>query len=79
MKWKESALADSSFFIYVSVSNNITELEVDMAKKSNAYTGGYEICTPKEQVQTKFNIQLVRNCMESILKDMAVNGMSYEK
>ena len=50
-----------------------------MAKKSKAYTGGYEICTSKEQAQTKFNIQLVRNCMESILKDMAVNGMSYEK
>ena len=34
--------------------------------QNNAYTRGYEICTPKEQAQTKFNIQLVRNCMEFI-------------
>ena len=95
-----------SFFMYISVSNTITKLEVDMAKKSNlnisksladkipyircyeeygiietqnnAYTREYEICTPKEQVQKKFNIQLVRNCMESILKDMAVDGTSYQ-
>jgi len=95
-----------SFFMYISVSNNITKLEVDMAKKSNlnisksledkipylrcyeecgiietqnnVYTRGYEISNPEEKVQTQFNIQLVRNCMESILKDMAVDGMSYQ-
>ena len=95
-----------SFFMYISVSNNITKLEVNMAKKSNlnisktladkipylrcyeecgiietqnnVYTRGYEISNPEEKVQTQFNIQLVRNCMESILKDMAVDGMSYQ-
>lgn len=94
------------FSAYNSVSNTITKLEVDMAKKSNLniskiladkipylrcyeeygiietqnniYTRGYEIKNPQEQVQVKFNIQLVRNCMESILKDMAVDGTSYQ-
>ena len=46
--------------------------------QSNVYTRGYEICIPKEQVLTKFNIQLVRNGMESILKDMALEGMTYQ-
>lgn len=94
------------FSAYNSVSNTITKLEVDMAKKSNlnisksladkipymrcyeeygiietqnnVYTRGYEISNPEEKVQTQYNIQLVRNCMESILKDMAVDGMSYQ-
>lgn len=46
--------------------------------QNNVYTRGYEISNPEEKIQTQFNIQLVRNCMESILKDMAVDGMSYQ-
>ena len=42
------------------------------------FTCGYEIRRAEEQIWTQYNIQFVRSCMESILKDIAVKGLSYQ-
>ena len=46
--------------------------------ESNVFTCAYEICKPSEPIQTQYNVQLVRNCMESILTEIAQAGMSYQ-
>ena len=42
------------------------------------FTCGYEIRRPKEQIHTQYNIQFIRSCMESILNDVAEEGLSYQ-
>ena len=42
------------------------------------FTCAYEICRPLEQIQTPYNIQFVRNCIEEILTDIIPMGMSYQ-
>ena len=46
--------------------------------ENNTYSIGYEICRPLEQVKAQFNIQLVRNSMEIILRENALEGMSFQ-
>lgn len=46
--------------------------------EKNIFTRGYQIENSKEQIQTSFHIQLVRSCMETILKDIALKGFSYQ-
>lgn len=46
--------------------------------ENNTYSIGYEICRPIERIQAQFNIQLVRNSMETILKENALEGMSFQ-
>ena len=46
--------------------------------ESNKFTCAYEICRPLERIQTQYNVQLVRNCMESILTKVAQDGIAYQ-
>ena len=42
------------------------------------FTCGFEIRRLEKQIQTQYNIQFVRSCMETILKDVAEEGLSYQ-
>ena len=42
------------------------------------FSCAYEICSPTEQMQVQYNVQLVRNCMESILTEVVQEGNSYQ-
>ena len=45
--------------------------------ENGIFSCAYEICGPTEQMQVHYNIQLVRNCMESILTEIVQEGISY--
>ena len=42
------------------------------------FSCAYEICSPTEQMQAQYNVQLVRNCMEAILTEVVKEGISYQ-
>ena len=46
--------------------------------KNNIFTCAFEICKPLERIQTQYNVQLVRNCMESILTEIVQDGVAYQ-
>ena len=46
--------------------------------ENNIFTCAYEICRPLERIQTQYNVQLVRNCMESILTEIVEDGITYQ-
>ena len=46
--------------------------------ENGIFSCAYEICGPTEQMQVHYNIQLVRNCMESILTEIVQEGISYQ-
>lgn len=65
-------MADKIPYIRCYEEHGIIETE------NKVFTRGYEIRKPEEQIHSQYNIQFIRSCMETILKDVAEEGLSYQ-
>ena len=66
------SMSDKIPYLRCYEENGIIETEL------NVYTVGYEICKSSDQMNSQFNIQLVRTCMENLLKESAKDGMTFQ-